>query len=363
MDKRYQVFVSSTYEDLREERNEVMHALLELDCIPSGMELFPAADEDQWTLIKKVIDDCDYYAVIIGGRYGSVHSSGKSYTRMEYEYALSKQKPTIAFLHENPRNIPAGKTEPTERGRQMLEEFRKLAQTKTVKYWTSPSDLGSKVSRSITQLIKSHPAPGWIRASEAGEIAAPEVLRLREQIDRLEVELAKTAGQTPEGSAELAQGDDEFNLNFRMDFADEKGDDVWENIYWTEGTWNSIFKAIAPHMLHRAPESAISTILERSFRSALEDIAAHDKQLRAGEWKRHPLTISRARLITKDLKTIIVQLRALGLIRRSSHKSAETYWTLTPLGDQVMTRLIAIKKVSHDLLKAKRGPRRPNRPR
>ena len=53
MDKRYQVFVSSTYEDLQEERQQVMQALLELDCIPSGMELFPAANDDQWTLIKK----------------------------------------------------------------------------------------------------------------------------------------------------------------------------------------------------------------------------------------------------------------------------------------------------------------------
>lgn len=42
MDKRYQVFVSSTYEDLREERGAVMQALLGLDCIPTGMESFPA---------------------------------------------------------------------------------------------------------------------------------------------------------------------------------------------------------------------------------------------------------------------------------------------------------------------------------
>ena len=78
MDKRYQVFVSSTFEDLQEERKEVMQALLELDCIPAGMELFPAADEAQWTLIKRVIDDCDYYLVIVGGRYGSVNDEGMS---------------------------------------------------------------------------------------------------------------------------------------------------------------------------------------------------------------------------------------------------------------------------------------------
>lgn len=34
---------------LREERTEVIQALLELDCIPSGMELFPAGDDEQWT--------------------------------------------------------------------------------------------------------------------------------------------------------------------------------------------------------------------------------------------------------------------------------------------------------------------------
>ena len=99
MNKRYQVFVSSTYEDLIEERLEVMKALLELDCIPCGMEYFPAANEDQWTFIKKLIDTCDYYVVIIGGRYGSEDSDGKSYTQKEYEYALSKGIPTIGFMY------------------------------------------------------------------------------------------------------------------------------------------------------------------------------------------------------------------------------------------------------------------------
>lgn len=81
MDKRYQVFISSTFEDLKEERSEVLQALLELDCIPCGMEYFPAADEGQWEYIKKLIDDCDYYIVIIGARYGSVDSMGISFTQ------------------------------------------------------------------------------------------------------------------------------------------------------------------------------------------------------------------------------------------------------------------------------------------
>ncbi len=101
IDKRYQVFVSSTYADLQDERQEVMQALLELECIPAGMELFPAANEDQWTLIKRVIDDCDYYLVIVAGRYGSFGPDGASYTEMEYRYAIDKNKPVNWFLAQD----------------------------------------------------------------------------------------------------------------------------------------------------------------------------------------------------------------------------------------------------------------------
>src|SRR5712691_7499422 len=109
-EKRYQVFVSSTYDDLQEERREVMQALLELDCIPAGMELFPAADETQWSLIKRIIDDCDYYIVIVGGRYGSTNSAGMSDTEMEYRYAMEQGTPSIAFLHREPGVLPARRT-------------------------------------------------------------------------------------------------------------------------------------------------------------------------------------------------------------------------------------------------------------
>src|SRR5260370_29634329 len=184
MDKRYQVFVSSTYEDLREERNEVMHALLELDCIPSGMELFPAANEDQWTVIKTVIDECDYYVVIVAGKYGSVESSsGQSYTEREYRYALDQGKPIIAFLHGNPGTLKADDTELDPDIRSKLEKFRSLCQLKLCKFWHSPAELGSVVSRGIVQLRKSHPAVGWVRANLVpDEGAASEILRLQKRL-------------------------------------------------------------------------------------------------------------------------------------------------------------------------------------
>lgn len=77
--------MSSTYLDLIAERRAVIQALLELDCFPAGMEVFTASDEDQWTLIRDVIDSSDYYVVVVGGRYGSISVEGISYTEMEYD--------------------------------------------------------------------------------------------------------------------------------------------------------------------------------------------------------------------------------------------------------------------------------------
>ena len=53
---KYQVFISSTYSDLLKERKQVLDILLMADCIPAGMENFVATDDEQFSVIKKVID-------------------------------------------------------------------------------------------------------------------------------------------------------------------------------------------------------------------------------------------------------------------------------------------------------------------
>ena len=106
MKKRYQIFISSTFADLKEERNMVMQAVLERMCFPAGMELFPAIGKPQFDYIKRVIDDSDYYLLIIGARYGSMDENGVSYTEKEYDYAVSQGIPIIAFLHSDLKSVP-----------------------------------------------------------------------------------------------------------------------------------------------------------------------------------------------------------------------------------------------------------------
>src|SRR5690348_10047514 len=124
IEKRYQVFISSTFRDLVEERQSVLKAVLELDHMPAGMELFPAADDSAWQLIKDVIDASDYYVLIMGGRYGSMDEAGIGYTEKEYDYAIATRKAVIPLLHINPDNLPREKTETDEAIWKKLKAFR-----------------------------------------------------------------------------------------------------------------------------------------------------------------------------------------------------------------------------------------------
>src|SRR3712207_6374119 len=97
MATKYQIFVSSTYEDLKAERDQVIRAVLEMGHIPVGMEMFSAADEEQWQIITRQIDQSDYYVVLVAHRYGST-VEGISYTEKEYDYAVRSGVPALGFI-------------------------------------------------------------------------------------------------------------------------------------------------------------------------------------------------------------------------------------------------------------------------
>ena len=173
MDKRYQVFVSSTYTDLIEERKEVTQAILKCDCFPAGMELFPASNKNKWELIKKVIDDSDFYLLIIAGRYGSLGTddAGKrvGYTEMEFDYAVSKGKPIFVLLHDNPNSLPAKFVEESATLKKRCEKFREKAKREyMVAFWKTKENLHSAVLDSLYKAKKETPeAAGWVRSNSA----------------------------------------------------------------------------------------------------------------------------------------------------------------------------------------------------
>jgi hypothetical protein len=168
MEKRYQVFVSSTFSDLWAEREAVLRAILELYHMPAGMELFPAANARAWDVIAGVIEASDYYVLVIGGRYGSLDENGISYTEKEYEFARACGKPIIAFLHQAPEDLPRSRTETDHARWQKLLDFRQKVESRhTCEYWRNAAELEKQVQRALTEATRTTPATGWIRADSA----------------------------------------------------------------------------------------------------------------------------------------------------------------------------------------------------
>ena len=74
MDKRYQVFVSSTYADLKQEREHVIRTLMEMDCIPAGMDIGLLISLVQPIIVEGVILKLLLAALVIavGGASGQL---------------------------------------------------------------------------------------------------------------------------------------------------------------------------------------------------------------------------------------------------------------------------------------------------
>ena len=207
MDKRYQVFISSTYQDLQDARQEVSQALLKTDCFPAGMELFPAVDEEQFEFIKQVIEQSDYYILISAGRYGSLHQeTGMSYTELEYDYAVQVGKPVIRLLHRDPFNLLRGShIEQCDAARAKLERFReKVTKSALVDFWEAPAELGQKVVFGLMDARKRKPAIGWVRADRrSSDEAEIEIAELRREVAELKLQAEQMSRREPDFAQRL----------------------------------------------------------------------------------------------------------------------------------------------------------------
>lgn len=185
-EKRYQVFISSTFEDLKEERRAVQDVIISNGDFPVQMESFPAADEDQFDFIKSLIDNCDYYVLIIAGRYGTVAEDGLSYTEKEYQYAVSQGVPVLVMIHSNRGSIAAGKSEETKNGKNQLERFIKDASDGRLrKDWDTTDGLKLAVREALDHSKATKPRVGWVRGDQVSSRQALEELNeLRKENDK-----------------------------------------------------------------------------------------------------------------------------------------------------------------------------------
>ncbi|MFT3927843.1 MAG: DUF4062 domain-containing protein [Myxococcales bacterium] len=158
--RKYTIFISSTYEDLKEQRDLVAKAILEMGHIPVGMEMFSAADEEQWKIIQRAIDDSDYYVVVLAHRYGSL-TGEISYTEKEYDYAAERGIPCLGFILRDDAPWPHNHRDPESAKVEALKSFKKKVERKPVGYWKSQDELHGKVAVALMKAFNAQRRPGW----------------------------------------------------------------------------------------------------------------------------------------------------------------------------------------------------------
>lgn len=195
MKKKFQIFISSTFSDLINERQAAVEAVLRSGHIPAGMELFSAGSESQLEIIKRWIDDSDIYMLLLGGRYGTLEAeSGLSYTEIEYQYAIEKGKPFFAIVISDNALDEKVKLE----GKDVLElrepkkydDFKKLVLSKISRFFDSKNDIKLVVLESVMDIQSRFPLSGWVKAEDIPDTALilKEITELNAENRKLEKE-------------------------------------------------------------------------------------------------------------------------------------------------------------------------------
>ena len=243
-DKRFQVFISSTYEDLKDERDAIIRGLLDVDCFPAGMEMFVASDESQWEMIKKYIDQSDYYLVVSAGRYGSIdEETGFSFTEKEYRYAIETDTPVAAFIRDNIDELPQKSCEQSADLKQRLFGFHNLLQSgRVVSKWSNKDELRNQVTLSINRLSREREAIGWVRANTAPpERILQELLDAKNELLELNRKLQNYEQKSQSINQNFAWYNDEVTLS---GFLSNANDELIAEFVF-EYQWNTLFQAIA----------------------------------------------------------------------------------------------------------------------
>ncbi|MDD5189868.1 MAG: DUF4062 domain-containing protein [Dehalococcoidales bacterium] len=319
---KYEIFVSSTYEDLKNEREQVIKAILEMGHLPVGMEMFSAADEQQWLLIKRQIDECDYYIVIIAHRYGSMDGN-LSYTEKEYDYAVSRGIPTMGFIIDEETQWPHTKIDTEQEKLSALKSFKEKVKQKNVGFWKSNDDLYGKIPIALIKQINTNPRTGWVRGSEISSTATTnELTRLSKENDDLRKRLDAALISENLGKKENIQNITRIlNKNRVIIVMKFNTEPFWRNV--CKISYYDMFKIIAPYLNVECSDTQAALVLT-VFTINEEDKIMLD----------HTTSIP-----LNHITAWLADFAMLGLVesskKRHEYKDTTPYWSFTQLGREV----------------------------
>ncbi len=185
--------------------------MLKAGHIPAGMELFTSGSLSQLEVVKEWIRASDIYLLILGGRYGSIEpNSGRSYTELEFEYALELGKPffsiVVSEIGLKTKTADLGPSAVERVNGLKYQDFVNKVTSRLCAFFDGPKDIKLAIFETMPQLAATEGLVGWIPGNAT--VSNPEVTNeltralqenreLKAENDKLRERLNRIAGTTP----------------------------------------------------------------------------------------------------------------------------------------------------------------------
>lgn len=331
IDKRYHVFISTTEADMHAERVVLSQTLVSQGFFSWGLEQRTPLTT---AFARRQIDDCDYFILMLGSRYGELSASGVSYMHLEYIYAVTKQKPILVLMYEAPESRADEFQDKTPEGKLKFLDFRRQLQRERdmVMTFRDLRDLEIAIRHTMPQFLNRYPAQGWIRPNQQQvQQLQDENEQLRQKLLQLEQQPRMTT--TPQRVADLpqVQGHEEITFDYKV-HAYQDGN-FRELRPHRQMTWNDLLMVIGPGFSPAMPEDSFAKILNDYLNStALADV--RDVMPRAHAVARCQVNIRALHMIKTQFKN------NAWIVPVGRDDRQRILWELSAAGERQLSRLM-----------------------
>ena len=324
LDKRYQVFISTSGSEMQPERIVLAQTLVGMGFFSWGLEQRTPLST---AFARRQIDDCDYVVILLGSAYGEQSVSGVGYMHLEYIYAVTKQKPIIVFMHEEPSARDGALHDDKPELREKFQEFRKLLQNEVDQVFTyrSMRDLEMAVRFNLPQMLERSPVLGWVRPQNI-QVLQDEIDHLKNKLEQLETEAGKREVD-PFLSLPKVSMHEPFSFEYRM-HAYQDGN-FKELKIQKKLTWAQLLSILGTTFVHPTPEEFFS----KRMNEYLNETGIQDARVEMP--RAH--AVARAQINIRALHSIKMQMRQNEWIIQSGRDDRQRMlWQITPKAQKLM---------------------------
>ncbi|WP_432209447.1 DUF4062 domain-containing protein [Acinetobacter variabilis] len=324
LDKRYQVFISTSGAEMQPERIILSQTLVGMGFFSWGLEQRTPLNT---AFARRQIDDCDYVVILLGSQYGEQSVSGVGYMHLEYIYAVTKQKPIIVFMHEDPASRDPSLHDTKPELQEKFKEFRQLLQQEAdqVFCYRTLRDLEMAVRLNMPQMLERYPVSGWVRPQNT-QVLHDEIDQLKAKVAQLERD-GGTREVDPFLSLPKVSMHEVFSFEYRM-HAYQDGN-FKELKVQKRLTWAQLLAILGSTFINPTPEEFFSKRMNEYLNeTGLEDARAEMPRAHA---------VARAQINIRALHSLKLQMRQNDWIVPSGRDDRQRLlWQITPKAQKLL---------------------------